>query len=48
MALEAQVHSEFEWPNWESHKPSLKLDGSIGFKPSSKRSRKFLPLESDA
>jgi len=26
----------------------LELDGSIGFKSSSKKSRKFLPLESDA
>ena len=48
IALEAQAQSKFEWLNCNSHRPSLELDGSIGFKSSLNRSRKFLSLELDA
>jgi len=48
IALEAQAQSKFEWPNYKSHGLPLKVDGSMGFKLSPNRSRKFLPLESDA
>ena len=48
IALVEQAHSEFEWPKYYNHGPPLILDGLIGFRSSSNKSRKFLPLEFDA
>ena len=48
IALEALAQSEFECPKNLSHGPPLEYEGSIGFKLSSSRSRKFCPLAFDA
>ena len=48
IALVARAQSEFKWPNCDSYRPPLEYDGSIGCKSLSKRSRKLLPLKSDA
>ena len=48
IVLEAQAHNEFECLKCYNHGLPLMLDGSIGFRSSSNRSRKFLPLESAA
>jgi len=46
IAWEAQAHSVLEWPKCWSYRPPLVLDGSIGFRSSSSKLRKYLPLES--
>ena len=43
IALEALAQSEFECPKNLSHGPPLEYEGSIGFKSSSSRSKKFCP-----
>ena len=48
IALVAQVHNVFECLNCCNHGPPLMLNGSIEFRLSSNRSRKFLSLESAA
>ena len=48
IALEAQAHSILEWPKCKSHRLSLILDSSIGFRSLSSKSRKCLSLESAA
>ena len=48
MALEALMHSELEWPKYFSHEPPLKYVSSMIFESSSRSSKKFLPLASEA
>ena len=48
IALEALAQSEFECPKNLSQGPPLKYEGSIDFKSSSSRSKKFCSLASDA
>ena len=47
IALVAWAQSEFEWPSCNSHRLPLEYDGLIRCKLLPRRSRKFLPLESD-
>ena len=48
IALDAWVQSKFKWLNCKSYGPPLQYKGLMGSKSSLNRSRKFLPLESDA
>ena len=48
MALVALVHNKFDRPESLSHGLPFTADGLIGFESSSRSSKKFLPLESDA